>query len=436
MRNTIILFHPQTNHEKNYRFFWIPYSVLSIGSELSESGYNVRIIDENIQQVNYSDLNIDFTSVLLVGVSVMIGNQITSGLSFSKYIKSQADIPIVWGGPFPTLLPKLSLESEFVDYIIRGPGEKAIVDLANFLQKGQIFPDKVIGHKMNNHMVLGEIQRFNSHTEYARFNYNLIDVKKYVRNDSDISDKVINYISSRGCCYGCGFCTEVAVYNHNWTAFQPQRVISETDWLMSLSGANAIKFYDANFFVDKYRAIDTAVGIHSIRDNFSFAASAHPNNILSLTNSELSILKKNGLKRLLIGLESGVQEELDFIYKGIDIQQIPDLIKRLEDNGIIGSFTFIVGYPTMPLSNIQRTLDFVEKLASKTTIHEFKTHFYLPYPGTPFFELAKQCGFQEPRTLIEWAYYDYYQAQMPWVDNEFQKKVDNLNKNLCPYVQI
>lgn len=434
MKNKIILFHPQTEHERNYSFFWIPYSVLSIGSELEQAGYEVVIIDANADP-NYKDCTLDYENILFIGISAMIGRQISNGIAFAMMIRSQSDVPVLWGGAFPTLLPKMILESQYADYIIRGPGEHLILKFANALKHHKPIPNG-IGKKNPEGIEEGTLQQLNSADDLAEYNFNLVNVNKYVRNDIHISDKVLNYISSRGCPYRCGFCTETALYNQKWTAFSATRIVKETLKLLELGNANAIKFYDANFFVDKRRVLEFVQKIISERDDFRFAASAHPQNILGMTDSELHLLKKGGLKRLLVGLESGVQEELDFIPKDLRISQIYDLARRLTHYEIRGSFTFITGYPTMPTDNIKRTLEFVEQISDMFPLHEYKVHFFMPYPGTRLYNVSIEEGFVEPKNLIEWSTYDYYMINMPWVDKKYQSIVDDFNNKHCPYVHL
>ena len=432
MKKTIILYHPKTSHERNYSFFWIPYSVLSLAGGLRRKGYEVIIIDANLENC---PTDINYREVLFVGISVMIGQQITDGLNYAKQIKNICNVTIVWGGPFPTLLPELVLKEYLIDYIIRGPGEKAIVDLADALfNKAKI--DDSIGRRYESAIRVGNIQSLAHERDIDEYDYKLIDLKKYIRNDPNISDKVINYISSRGCCYDCGFCTESAIYHKHWIAFSPERIVFEVNQLLEMSGANAIKFYDANFFVNPKRVFDYLEKLYLLRGHVNFAASAHPQNILDLSNKQLSLLRERGLKRLLIGLESGVQAEIDFIRKDFQIQNTYKLAEDLEKAGIIGSFTFITGYPSMPMSNIDKTLDFVKELSERFRCHEYKTHLYMPYPGTRLYALAKQYGFQEPVNLEEWAQFDYYQIQMPWVNTNYQIKIDELNSTLCPYVHL
>ncbi len=434
MKNKIILFHPQTDHERNYSFYWIPYSVLSIASELEQAGFDVMILDANAN-AEYEKYTLDFEHILFIGISAMIGRQISNGIEYVNMIRQKSDVPILWGGAFPTLQPKMILESQYADYIIRGPGEHLIVEFANALKYGRQIPSGV-GRMTAEGINEGVLQQLDSTIDLADYNYNLVNVKDYVRNDIHISDKVLNYISSRGCPYRCGFCTETALYHRKWTAFNADRIVRETVKLMDLGNANAIKFYDANFFVDTKRVLEFVQRITCERDDFRFAASAHPQNILNMSDREMELLKKGGLKRLLVGLESGVQEELDFIPKDLKISQIYDLARKLSHYGIRGSFTFITGYPTMPMDNIDKTLEFVEKISDMFPQHEYKVHFFMPYPGTKMYDVAVKQGFVEPKSLIEWSTYDYYKINMPWVEQKYQNAIDDFNKKHCPYVHL
>lgn len=195
---------------------------------------------------------------------------------------------------------------------------------------------------------------------------------------------------------------------------------------------DGIKFYDSNFFMDTHRALEFAKLVRD--EHISWAASAHPANLLSLDHHGVELLKESGLKRLLIGAESGVQEELDFIGKRIRVSDITELAELLERNEIIGSFTFVIGYPGMPAGNLKKTLQFAEKLATEHKGHEYKIHLYLPFPGTPMYERAISFGFKPPASLNEWANLDYYEQNTPWVSKEDERSVRSFNETFCPYV--
>jgi len=427
MDNEVILYHPRTGHEKNYRFFWIPYSVLSISAPLTNIGIDVRIIDGNLEK--HPEI-IDTGNTICVGVSSMIGYQIKDALDFCKRVREESDVPIVWGGMLPTMLPKITLESEYVDYIGRGAGERIFLDLVVALRDGNP-PPKGVGCSSKE---IGEIQSVFDRESLPPYPFDLVDLKRYVRDDPHISERVINYVSSQGCPFGCGFCTDAAVYERKWSAYSASRTLSEARELAEEVSANGIKFYDSNFFASPSRAFEFAEGLLRSDRKFKWAASAHPRNLLAVSDDYLDVLKESGLERVLIGAESGVQEELNLINKNLKVEEIPYLADKLENHSITGSFTFVTGYPTMPEENIEATLSFAEELAKKTSRHEFKIHLYLPFPGTPLFNLAVKSGFVPPENLEGWSKMDYYKVETPWVSKKYQDVVRKFNEEHCPYV--
>lgn len=416
----VLLFHPRTGHEKNYKNFWIPYSVLSIGSELINSGRDVSIWDNNLDKNSFNQLEKKIEEIgepILVGISSMIGYQIKEGLQFASLVrKIYPNIPIVWGGTAPTILPQQFADSSLVDIVVRGQGELVIKDILSGNKSR-------IQHKE-------QVSREN----FASYSFKLVPVERYIKPDEHINKRTINYISSQGCPFGCGFCTEVALYHQRWYAQSRENIRRKINQLINEFNVNGIKFYDANFFVNKRRVLGFAQDILDKGLDIRWAASAHPNNLLNLNDKELELIRKSGCSRILVGAESGNQEELNYIHKNTTIEKVLKVAKKLRKNDICGSFTIIVGYPGFPDKNISKTLEFGKRIATISSLHEVKAHVYAPYPGTPLYQDAIRHGFVAPKTLKDWADYDYYEVQTPWLKSELTQEVREFNRSLCPYV--
>ena len=436
-KQEVILFHPRTGHEKNYRNFWIPYSVLSIGSHLANNGYNVKIVDNNFEQRSPNEIVSELSKPDLVGISTMIGHQISEGLDFAAKIKERfPKVMTIFGGGAPTILPEQFLGSDYVDIVVRDQGEQTALEAAEATKDkrglenipGISFKDK------NGKSVYNNSRTPISRDSFAAYNYSLVDPKDYIRSDEHISSRVLNHISSQGCPFGCGFCSEVALYDRKWSSESLERMMQEVSELVEQHGADGIKFYDANFFVNKKRALSFAEEIKKRDWNIQWAASAHPKNLLVLNDDELRTVSDSGCSRILIGAESGNNEELDYINKNMTTADVLEVAKRLGNVGVHGSFTVIVGYPGFPEENIGRTLEFGKQIASISPLHEVKAHVYAPYPGTPLYQDAIRHGFVAPKTLEDWANYDYYEVQTPWLRPGVTQQIRDFNLNHCPYV--
>jgi len=439
----VVLFHPRTFHEKNYRNFWIPYSILSVGSELGSTGYDICLVDNNLEALESKEFSglvekILTDDTIFVGISCMIGHQIREGLQFSSAVRDKKpNVPLVWGGPAPTILSDYFAQSSLVDIIIRGQGEVTATELAHRLSSH--LPINIRDIKgtwcRTEDGFLKNPERGNlSRENFAKYDYNLLSPKQYLRTDEHISDKVLNHFSSQGCPYECGFCSEVALYNRKWMPQAVDRTIEEVSELVDMYGAEGIKFYDANFFVNKKRVLSFADAVLKRGWNIKWAASAHPKNILVCNDNELDMIKESGCSRVLIGAESGNNDELKYIKKNMTKEDVIEVANRLGRRGIHGSFTVIVGYPGFSEENIDRTLEFGRKIASISPLHEIKAHVYAPYPGTPLYQDAIRHGFVAPKTLDDWTNYDYYEVQTPWLKSEVTQQIREFNLDYCPYV--
>jgi radical SAM superfamily enzyme YgiQ (UPF0313 family) len=110
------------------------------------------------------------------------------------------------------------------------------------------------------------------------------------------------------------------------------------------------------------------------------------------------------------------------------------LARLCSKHNIVASFTLITGYPSSPLSHIDATLEFAEKLRKIDQRHECKVHFYAPYPGTPLYSYALKHSFVPPQTLDEWSWYDYYSIVTPWIDKKYERIVRDFNERSYPYL--
>jgi radical SAM superfamily enzyme YgiQ (UPF0313 family) len=405
--------------------------VLSISPKLIENGYQVEIYDGNVDE-SLDNIKID-DDVVCVGVSTMIGHQIVGAIRFTEYVRSQRKVPIIWGGPLASVLPRIVLESGYPDYILRGSGDESFCKLVMDIDEGNEIDDYV-GRSVCNKIKEGRIVFCNDRNRLPHYNYDIVQVENYIQSDPHIADRVLNYVSSQGCPFQCGFCTEVAIYDSKWSGCESKRIFGDVQFLCRKYNLTGIKFYDSNFFVNKQRVMEFIRLLLESDLNIKWAASAHPNNLKKYTNEEFELLAKSGLKRILIGAESGAQEELDFVKKEIKVQEIEELSYVLDKHKIRASFTFITGYPTFPESNVDVTLEFAKKLVTLYPFHEFKVHIFLPFPGSKLFNLSVENGFVVPTTLEEWSRLDYYEKCNPWVSEQSVERIRQFNEEFCPYV--
>lgn len=440
-KKTILLFHPRTLHEGNYRYYHVPYSILALAAPVDLHQYDIILIDDNVSHgMGHRNVLSGLKSDLLcVGISSMIGAQIKGAIEFATAVRSLSEtIPILWGGPLGTMLPDETANHPCVDIVIRGQGEITFQEVIKQLESGASLDGvKGISYRQEDGMIVHNFPRefidLNSFPPYRKV-YHLINLENYVWEDEHIDSRTISYHSSQGCPFSCGFCCEVSLWHRWWSGLSPGRVVEDIEFLVRHLEINGIKFYDSEFFINRKRVLAFSQGLLDRKLNIRWAASIHPMNLARMSDEELNLLRRSGLARLLIGAESGVQQELDLIGKGVDKNLIFEIAKRCAQHGIVICFTFVTGYPSMPSSQIDETLIFAEKLAKFERMHEEKIHFYAPYPGSPLYQMALDYGFIPPNSLEEWSEYDYYNIVTPWIDKRYIHLFRNFNKAHYPYV--
>jgi len=129
---TILLIDPEPKGQKNLH---IPLALLHVAKPLDDNGFKVRILDTRVH--DYRDVDLD--DVLCVGITAMTSPiQISLGLDVARHIKERrGELPIVWGGPHPSILPEETIENPYVDIIVRGEGEDTLLELVRKIDTGQ-----------------------------------------------------------------------------------------------------------------------------------------------------------------------------------------------------------------------------------------------------------------------------------------------------------
>jgi hopanoid biosynthesis associated radical SAM protein HpnJ len=219
--------------------------------------------------------------------------------------------------------------------------------------------------------------------------------------DLDISKYFIGYLlhpyvsfyTGRGCPAKCSFCLwPQTIGGHQYRNKSPEAVGREMELAKSLFGdkVREYMFDDDTFTIDKPRAIE--ISKHMKRLGLTWSCNARAN----LDYDTLKELRDNGLRLLLVGFESGNQEILDNIRKGIKLDVARQFMKHCHDLGIRVHGTFIIGLPIETRETIEETIRF----ACEISPHTIQVSIAAPYPGTALYEQAKTNGWFADNSLV------------------------------------
>jgi radical SAM superfamily enzyme YgiQ (UPF0313 family) len=102
----------------------------------------------------------------------------------------------------------------------------------------------------------------------------------------------------------------------------------------------------------------------------------------------LEVLKANGLRLLLVGYESGNQQILHNIKKGLRVDVAKQFTKDCHALGIVIHGTFILGLPGETEETIEETINYAKEIDP----HTIQVSLAAPYPGTFLYKQATENG--------------------------------------------
>lgn len=195
----------------------------------------------------------------------------------------------------------------------------------------------------------------------------------------------VSFYTGRGCPAKCSFCLwPQTIGGHQYRTKSPAVVGREMEEAKALFGdrVQEYMFDDDTFTIDKQRAI--AISEHMKRLKLTWSCNARAN----LDYDTLKQLRDNGLRLLLVGFESGNQQILNNIKKGIKLEGARQFMKHCHDLGITVHGTFIIGLPIETCDTIEETIRF----ACEINPHTLQVSIAAPYPGTELYEQAIANG--------------------------------------------
>jgi anaerobic magnesium-protoporphyrin IX monomethyl ester cyclase len=350
---------------------------------------------------------------LFVGFSTLTGLSLLPTAQASIAIKHAGPIPVVWGGLHPTMLPEQTLQNEFIDIVGIGEGEKTIVELAKVLrehgQKAEALANVAgIAFKNNGKVIVTVPRPFMQDLDDLYPAWDHIDVGRYfgpgknfyAEQGFQLSDKNIGaIITSRGCPWRCGFCYNQFINKRIFRAHSPQRVIHDIQNYQERYGITAIVFEDDYFFAVKDRSLEIIRHL-----NLPWSSNIRTNHIAKWGDEFARELSQHKCLELRIGAESGSQRMLDVMKKDITVDQIRRAVELCVKYDIPVTVGFMLGLPGERWADVLETLNLMDELERMGEhVKTLGPGIYMPYPGTPLFDLAREYGFVPPSSLEEWS---------------------------------
>jgi len=434
----IILFNPRSSVSGKAV---LPMSLLAIGAVL-EGWQEYLIIDGNLIDDPLDELRNEIvkSGADILAITVMPGRQVRQARDVSRALKAEfPQLTVIWGGYFPTMYTNAALSVSYVDFLLSGHCEEAFIALVKAIregtgrrnQAGLSYRDSESGEIRHN--PTGPVPNLDALPDYP---YHRLSMERYVLK-TFLGSRTLSHHASYGCPFTCNFCGVVNMVNGRYSAQSPETFERSVHTLVHTYGANALQFYDNNFFVSESRSAEICERL--IKYDIAWWTYGRVDTLMKYSDRTWALMRDSGLKMVYIGAEAGSDETLDRMNKGG--KQTADLgieiAKRMRFHGIIPEMSFVIGCPPDPEADIDRTFRFIRRIKEVNDVAEIILYPYTPVPVEgQLYDEAKVAGFAFPETLDEWASPKWIQfserttAALPWLALATQRKIGNFQRVL------
>ncbi|MEM9820571.1 MAG: radical SAM protein [Bacteroidota bacterium] len=409
-RKKIVLYNPKAV------FYDMPLALMAIGSALDPQHYEVVIIDGRVDTKPLKQVLEHAKDALCLGITSLTGNPLNDALKVTRAVRAQeAQLPIIWGGWHTSLFAEETLRDEpAVTLTVQGQGEATFRELVACFDSGaDVSSVQGITYRdASGHIIKNPGRPLEDMNFLPRVDYELINVERYFQKKKR---RQFDYISSTGCRFRCTFCADPFVFSRKWTAIQPERMGEELSFWQKKYGFTDINFQDETFFTKRQRVAQIAEEFLHRDIKSTWAGTMRADQGSRMSDEDFDLCKKGGLRRVLVGVESGSQEMMDWLVKDIKIEQVYETARRCAQRDIHVIFPFIVGFPNESEQSVRDTLKVARELNSMHSGFTTPIFYFKPYPGSKITADVVAQGYQLPKTIEEWADFDYIGSSGPWV---------------------
>jgi len=354
---------------------WINHGLCLLSACAKQAGHDVRLID--LRRLKGWE---DFCSKIKEYQPQVVGATMMS-VDFEPAVKclrlvKEADrgIKTVVGGPHPSIMPEELLGLPEIDYIITGEGEISFVRLLDDIKNGRHPSEKIIAGEPADldHLPCGDRDLFG------------IGEQPWWLTDKT---PFVTIIAGRGCIYNCSFCqpAERKIFGKKVRRRSVDNVLAELRLLRDRYHFQSFMFHDDCLIENQAWVREFCVKYAEQGFNQEFICQGRAD-IICKHPDLIKDMKNAGLVGIIIGFESGNQRILNFLRKGVTVEQNYRAAAICKELDVRIQANYMLGIPTETREEVLDTLRMIETIQPKL----YSQSVYTPAPGSDLFEYCKQ----------------------------------------------
>lgn len=357
---------PFSTHEKR-----APLGLGFLISVLRKEGHQVFFIDNYLQPSDFLERGfLQNNAIDYIGI---YANTICYADTLRMFNKIQRlresgkwKGKIIVGGPHTTVAADTI--PDFVDHVVLGEGEQAIIDIVN--------------ETVSSRILRGERIKNLDHLPFPAWDFFVPLPYNFTAPWTDVTP-VFTMNTSRGCPFGCTFCSVESIWGKKYTTYSAERIIEEVLFLQRNYSARVIYFREDNFTLKPKRVREFCQLLHKRHIDIQWICETR---VDTLTLPLLREMKKSGCIGLYVGVESGSPRMLELMNKGISLQQVKHVFKWCRNLGIHTYASFIYGLPTETFEDLVQT----QKLIHQIQPDRIGRGVFVAIPDSPLYRYVKE----------------------------------------------
>lgn len=393
-------------------------------SYIKSHGIDIEMIESDVEMVGMAELlaRVERERPLLFGLICTGANPSSSTMTmagvvefFKLYNARKPDVKTFIWGPHPTVLPERTLRETRTDFVVRGEGYAAIVNLFRVLHSGGRL-DQIQG--LSYLEAKGSAAPVYVHTPDAPLvrdldalpliDWERMNPARYRAHNwhcfGDLAHRSPYAIiwTSFGCPFKCNFCCINNLFGKRTQRFRSvDSVINEISVLVEKYQVKHLKILDELFVVKPKRIEEFCDKLEMKGYDLNMWAYSR---VDTITRPLLKRLKKVGLNWISYGFESATQEILQVSDKGCRNPDVDSVIRMTQEEGLSICADVMFGLWDETLETMERTYDFLLKY----NFEWVNMYPVFPYPGTKLYDYV-----EEPPDWKSYSLYGYDCCPMP-----------------------
>lgn len=368
-----------------------PIGLCYLAAAVREAGYDVSIVDSEALRYSVDEtmkeikkLEPDLVGITCKTLWIMNAHEI------AERVKKEIGVPVVAGGNHPTAIPERTIkEFPHFDTLVVGEGEVTFVELLKALSDGSDLSavKGIVFRKKDGFEITPPRERNMNIDSLPVPAWDLLPkLSKFYRPSLAYTTKLPGFVivTSRGCPGKCMFCDR-STYGNRVTRHSPEYVVNMIRELKQKYGVKFFEIFDDNFLLSRQHLFAVLDLLEKEKIKIRFTVQSR---VDTIDEERLTRLKKAGCEVIFFGVESGSQEMLKAMNKGVQIEQIRKAFKMTRKFGIKASANFILGFPGESEETLKETESFIKEL----DILDASIFYFTPLPGSEIYEKINSLG--------------------------------------------